>query len=94
MLLVTLTAITFTFFIYSVNAITDYNSLIEITDSTYSNLVAAENNNIWLIMFYAPWCHHCKKIRPSFEKLPNLSLSSNIRYGVIDATVNAESATK
>ena len=73
------------------NASTD--SLVEITDATYySTLVATEN--IWLIMFYAPWCHHCKKIRPSFEKLSALSLSPKIRYGVIDATVNTESATK
>ena len=78
--------------ISSAGANTSTDSLVEITDATYSTLVATEN--IWLIMFYAPWCHHCKKIRPSFEKLSTLSLSPKIRYGVIDATVNTESTTK
>lgn len=79
-------------FISNVYSYEEVEPLLEITDATYPKLVASEH--IWLIMFYAPWCHHCKKIRPSFEKLPALRLSRKIRYGLIDATVHTDSATK
>ena len=78
-------------FISTVSSYMEVVPLIELTDATYSKLVG---EHIWLIMFYAPWCHHCKKIRPSFEKLPALRLSHKIRYGLIDATVHTDSATK
>ena len=79
-------------FISTVSSYMEVVPLIELTDVTYSKIVASEH--IWLIMFYAPWCHHCKKLRPLFEKLPALRLSLKIRYGVIDATVHTDSATK
>ena len=28
-----------------------------------------KSNNIWLILFYAPWCGHCKEFHPEFEKI-------------------------
>jgi thiol-disulfide isomerase/thioredoxin len=93
MTILMITALIIIIFISTVSSYVEVVPLIELTDATYSKLVASEHI-IWLIMFYAPWCHHCKKIRPLFEKLPALSLSHKIRYGVIDATVHTDSATK
>ena len=27
------------------------------------------SDDLWLILFYAPWCGHCKKFHPEFEKV-------------------------
>jgi len=73
------------------------NALVEIKDDTYSTLVAdtadESENEVWLIMFYAPWCHHCHKVRPIFEKLA-ITTPSKVKFGVIDATVNKKSTAE
>lgn len=30
-----------------------------------------EDDTITLILFFAPWCPHCKEVKPVFEKLQN-----------------------
>ncbi|XP_060560502.1 protein disulfide-isomerase TMX3-like [Ruditapes philippinarum] len=40
----------------------------------------------WLIEFYAPWCGHCKKLEPIFNKVHNTLRNSDVRVAKIDAT--------
>ena len=36
-------------------------------DNFMSDVV--ESDNLWLILFYAPWCGHCKAFHPELEKV-------------------------
>lgn len=42
------------------------DSVVDLTDSDFSSKVNADSN--WLVMFYAPWCGHCKRAMPEFEQ--------------------------
>jgi len=66
-----------------------YNSdspVIELTQSNFNNLVI-NNNEIWIVEFYAPWCGHCKSFAPEFEKAAR-ALKGVVKVGAVDMTVH------
>ncbi|CAJ0581139.1 unnamed protein product, partial [Mesorhabditis spiculigera] len=48
------------------------------------------NNEMVLVKFYAPWCGHCKKMAPDFEKAAATLKTKGIRLGKVDATIEKE----
>ncbi|XP_017778082.1 PREDICTED: protein disulfide-isomerase TMX3 [Nicrophorus vespilloides] len=40
----------------------------------------------WLVMFYAPWCGHCKRLEPVWAHVAQSLYKTNIRVGRIDCT--------
>eukprot|EP01050_Picozoa_sp_SAG11_P014541 SAG11_NODE_1802_length_4237_cov_4.045916_2_plen_107_part_00 len=60
-------------------------NIVQLTSSNFDELVGAEKGAI--IEFYAPWCTHCKHLKPQFEKLASTYLGSE---QVMVAMLNAE----
>lgn len=55
-----------------------------LTDDNYASKV---KDGIWLIKFYAPWCGHCKKLAPTWEKLAEV-VGDSFHVAEVDCTVN------
>jgi len=65
-----------------------------LTDNSFDSVVMDSKKNV-LVEFYAPWCGHCKKLAPDYEKLAKIFNSeSDVVIANLDATENAASATK
>merc|ERR1712048_1038351 len=47
---------------------------------------ALSQNDVLLVMFYAPWCGHCKKMKPSFAKASAVLKKEDIVLAQVDAT--------
>ena len=48
---------------------------------------------IWLVDFYAPWCGHCKNMKPTYAQLATDLKDSSVNVGWIDATVHSRSSS-
>ena len=64
----------------------------EVTVLTKDNFANhLENNEYVLVKFYAPWCGHCKKLAPHYEKLSTDGVDG-VSVTKVDATVETELA--
>ena len=62
--------------------------MIVLNDKTFDETVL-KSNDIWIVEFYAPWCGHCKKIKPEYEQAAK-NLKGIVKLGMVDATVEKE----
>ncbi|KAJ5943006.1 hypothetical protein N7516_003174 [Penicillium verrucosum] len=46
---------------------TKNSPVIQLNPQTYKSLIA-NSNHTSIVEFYAPWCGHCKNLKPAFEK--------------------------
>ena len=69
------------------------SNVIELTDVNFDALVL-DSNDHWLVEFYAPWCGHCKKLAPEWEKAANRLASEGVKLGAVDATAHQQLAQK
>ena len=62
------------------------NTLEELSESDFNQKVLNSDDQ-WFILFYAPWCGHCKAMMPAFEQSAK-EVPSLIRFGRVDCTAN------
>ena len=56
----------------------------ELTDATFDASVG--NGKRWLVMFYAPWCGHCKQVAPVLQQVADeLGADEGLRVGRVDS---------
>ena len=66
------------------------NDIIVLTNTTFDK--AIEKYEHILVMFYAPWCGHCKKFKPELEKAAAVLRKENLYVAKVDATVEKKLA--
>ena len=68
------------------------NDIIVLTEATFDK--AIQKYEHILVMFYAPWCGHCKKFKPELEKAAKVLRGENLFVAKVDATVEKKLAQK
>lgn len=66
------------------------DDVIELTESNFKKLVL-QSEDMWLVEFFAPWCGHCKNLKPHWDKAAS-QLKGKVKLGAVDATVHASLA--
>nr|XP_034307148.1 protein disulfide-isomerase A5-like isoform X2 [Crassostrea gigas] len=69
------------------------SDVIHLTDDNFAT-VMAENPSV-LVMFYAPWCGHCKKAKPEFQNAAaKLVDDQKVAFCAVDCTVHQALCTQ
>lgn len=64
---------------------------------TLQNFDPVTSKGRWLINFHAPWCQHCKKLAPVFEKVAHhlhVDRKWGVRVAIVDASKEDELAKR
>jgi len=59
------------------------SDVIKLTSSNFNKEVL-NSSEIWMIEFYAPWCGHCQRLTPEWEKAAK-SLKGIVKIAAVDA---------
>nr|CAG4641596.1 EOG090X0438 [Eurycercus lamellatus] len=66
-------------------------SVVDLVDDDFDSKLNSYDTS--LVMFYAPWCGHCKRLKPEFEKAASLLKSNDppITLAKVDCTEGGKS---
>ncbi|KAF5293320.1 hypothetical protein FQR65_LT10985 [Abscondita terminalis] len=59
------------------------SAVIDLTPSNFDKLVV-NSDEVWLVEFYAPWCGHCQRLVPEYEKAAK-ALKGIVKVGAVNA---------
>ena len=68
--------------------------VVVLTNENFTETI--ESNDLVLVEFYAPWCGHCKRLAPQYEKAARTiyDMGSDIVLAKVDATVEQDLGTQ
>lgn len=66
--------------------------VITLTSGNFDSHISSNKHT--LVEFYAPWCGHCKKLAPEYEKAAGILADKNIFLAQVDATEQRDLASK
>ena len=66
--------------------------VIVLTDDNFDGTIF-NDENMWLVAFYAPWCGHCKKLLPEWVAAAT-QLKGTVKMAKVDATVHQKLASR
>lgn len=61
-------------------------TVIDLNDDSFDDTIYS-SNDIWIVKFGAPWCHHCKLMVPA-EQAVAQTLGDKVRFASVDADAN------
>ena len=68
----------------------DEKDIVVLTDDNFDSTVF-EDDNMWMVAFYAPWCGHCKKLLPEWAQAAT-QLRGQVKLAKLDCTVHQKLA--
>jgi len=71
-----------------------YNLPIDLTDENFD--ASVQDGQTWVVMFYAPWCGHCKSAKPTWDKLARQAgiAEKGIQVARADGSANGKASMK
>lgn len=63
-----------------------------LTDKTFHTEVI-NSDDMWFVEFYAPWCGHCKALKPAWVELAQ-NLDGRVKVGAVDCTTNEQTCSE
>ncbi|PIC41310.1 hypothetical protein B9Z55_008773 [Caenorhabditis nigoni] len=66
--------------------------VVTLTDSNFEKLVL-NSKDAWMVEFFAPWCGHCQKLAPEWEKAAK-AMAGKVKFGALDATAHQSISRK
>lgn len=60
------------------------DAVVELTVNNFQKRVI-DDDSIWIVEFYAPWCGHCKNLVPEYKKAAK-ALQGIVKIGAVDMT--------
>lgn len=68
------------------------SDVVSLTDSDFEDSVI-NGPDFWFVEFYAPWCGHCKNLKPAWEEAAS-ELKGKVKVGAVDCTVHKEACSQ
>lgn len=61
---------------------------VALSPESFDKLVR-KSQDIWFVKFYAPWCHHCQKMAPSWEQMAK-QMQGRLNIGEVNCEANSK----